>query len=310
MASIFKNPGQWLRDTGKAIERDWRNAGRGEIGRFVSGVGQSAYNVAVAVPNAVRTGDYDKHLFQKGIFSAANLASLGTLDYLGGSSGFQRGIGSDPIIGKNIAAFARVTRGGGRDATVKNEDRNLSVQGAVKIGAAAAAYYGGVAAYDYYSAPNAVVSGAGDYLAYSGGAPIPGVLTAPAYGSSGAGIGSSLVASSKAAAPIAFSETAGGFISSVWTGTKELGKTILTTGLTQKLLGGGGGGGSSGMMGPDIGFSPGGVNISLPGSPGYYDGPIDGYVGGNGEVSGNAGKILLVGALAVGALVIYKAVRK
>lgn len=312
MASIFENPGQWLRDTGKAIERDWRNAGRGEIGRYVGGVGQSAWNVVTAVPRSIQTGDWDKNFFQRGVFSAANLASFGSLDYLGNSSAFQRGIGSDPIIGKNIAAFARVTRTGGRDANVSNEDRNLSVQGAVKVAAAATAYYGGSALYSYLSTPSAAevgATGAGDIFAGGTG---PGLLTPPAYGSSGTTI--PLVASTKAALPSVYGGAAaaseGGFFSSLWAGTKEIGKTVLTAGLTQRLIGGSRGGGGT-TLGPEIGFAPGGVNIMLPGQEGYYGGPVDGYIGQDGQAQGGGmGTLLLVGAVVVGGLVIWKAVKK
>lgn len=314
MASLFTNPGQWFKDFGKSAERDWKNAGRGEIGRYVAGVGQSAYNLTLAVPRAVKTGQWSKE-FQRGVFSAANLYSYGALDYAGRSSGIKNAVGTDPVIGKNLFAFARLTSTGAREGKVSNSDRNLAIQGAVKVAAVGAAAYGASAAYSsWWAAPKAGVDGVSlaSVGAESARAGTVGVLQAPAWGSSGAAASTTAISSTNAA--LSSSAASSGFWSSgFWKGTKAFAGDLAKGFVTASLLPKGGGGGGGGMIGaePGGGFAP-SINIGgLPGEGGYSDygpGPYpDSFSEGD---SGTAGKVLLVGALAVGALVIYKAVRK
>ena len=137
-------------NTGRGIERTWKDAGRGEVGKWAGGLGQSAYNFTLAAPRAVFTGQYGRE-FQRAAGSAANIYSVGTLDYAGQSSGIQKLLRdkkvSDATLGlsKNIAGAARGTATAGRNAVLSNEDRNDIIQGGVKVGVALGAYYGGQA---------------------------------------------------------------------------------------------------------------------------------------------------------------------
>jgi hypothetical protein len=151
----FFDVGKNIQNAGTNLSNAWKDAGRGEVGKWAGGLGQSAYNIAVAPARAISTGQYGKQLAVV-TGSGANLVSGGTLDYAAHSSGLQRMLNSDEIIGKNLAAITRVASAGGRGDAVSNADRNLAWQGGVKLGATAAAAYGGYSLYSYLAAPSSV----------------------------------------------------------------------------------------------------------------------------------------------------------
>lgn len=299
MADFFKNPVQWARDTGSSASRDFQNAGRGEVGKFVSGAGQSAYNLAAAPVRAVSTGNYSKELQRAG-GSYLNLASYNRADYLGRSPTAQRVLNKDPIYGRNVGAYTHGVSTSARSGELSNRDRNYIVQGGIKTAAVVGA--GLVLA---PAAPSAAAGG-GDIFATAGPGSAPGVLSAPAYGSSGAAATSSIGASSLSASgagTAAAASSGSGVLSTIKTLAEQLG---ITTAVAK-------------IIGNKIAGSPQGTTsetVPLPffGGPGSDSGPIFNVPGTSGGGYGainpaDLNKVALFGALAVGTLLALKATK-
>jgi len=286
------DPAKDVRNLGKNIGREWKNAGRGEIGKWASGVGQSAYNLALSAPRAVVTGQYSKE-FQRAGGSYLNLATGGTASYVGQSSSLQKTLRSDPIFGENIGGFTSAVNTSSRDGRVSNSDRNLILQGAVKSAAVVGAVYGGSALYSAY--------GTGGSTTAATSVEGLGVLNAPAYGA----FGTQATLSSSAALTSTVS-AGGGW--GLWEGTKSLFQTLGITSLASNLIGQR----AQQLLQGDPGGGPGG------GDPGFIPAPFFGGYGDGGagasapevsefSISGRTQMFILAG---LGILIIAKVVRE
>lgn len=137
----------------------WQDAGKGEIGIWASGVGQSLYNISAAPINVVTGKSSFEKQSQKFLGGFQNMAGFGTEGYIGRKKeitsalrdkNFNKNTGN---FGKNWAGTSEGTVTLNRDGTLSNENRvdmqqMLAKAGAIVIailtgGAAASAYGGG-----------------------------------------------------------------------------------------------------------------------------------------------------------------------
>lgn len=215
-----------VKKTSSQANTDWKNAGKGDVGKVVSTTFQQKYNLLTAVPRTLKgaaTGTLDKEN-QKTLGSlVAGFFGVnqGVLNTLGTSSTFQREArresANDWTLGfsKN---FAGTSRGaiGLSNAQLKNEDRTDITQLGVKYAAIATVAYGGSTLFGGSAAPE------GGAVLVESGAPLAGgeVVTSSAI----APLGEGVVAGS-AAAPVA---AAGGSSVGGWVGNTALAYGLLT----------------------------------------------------------------------------------
>lgn len=134
---------------------------KSDPGKWVGGMATSTYNLALAVPRAVVTGDVKKES-QRFVGSAGNLVTMGSADMVGRSSSWQNLLRSDSFkkwtlgLSENYAGITRGLSTMSRSGKLDNDDRNNMVQGGVKVAAIAA----GVGAYGYLTAPAVAAPGA------------------------------------------------------------------------------------------------------------------------------------------------------
>lgn len=214
---------QATRSVANAAQVNWENAGRGEVGRLVSGAVQSAYNLTVAPARLVTARsdeDFRREVARVG-GSAYNIGTGGAADYFARTSGVQTVLNQDDIFGRNLAAQARVVSSAGRGNDVSNYDRNLAVQGLVKQGAAAAAVFGGVAAYSAYGA-SAATAGTGAAASGSGTAAASGGFFSTGLKYAGAASIAGKVLSGQSTPQQAFGEIAGPEYGDLFSGISNL----------------------------------------------------------------------------------------
>lgn len=166
ISDIGRSVNQVAIDIGKGATQTWKDAGKGEVGKLVSGSAQSVYNVALAAPRAVATGNYEKEI-QRATGSALNIVSGGTKDYFGGNKNVQKFLNSKTAntlslgLSGDYAGIAQGTRTLSRDGYVSNDNRDDFFRGAAKVGA-------GVAAYTYMTTPTPAANQGGAVEVASG----------------------------------------------------------------------------------------------------------------------------------------------
>lgn len=140
-----------LKNAGRQAEVDWKNAGRGEVGKFVSTAADGAYTMTMALPRAISTGDWE-HQAQK--FYGGSRAVLSPLEnMIGKNQGWQDKLRNEDAwynkwTGNTFENFAGQTRGHAQmesSGTLLNEDRVAWQQLSVKAAAVVAAIFGGAA---------------------------------------------------------------------------------------------------------------------------------------------------------------------
>lgn len=272
-----------IKNAGRQAGKDWKNAGRGEVGKFVSTGAQGVYTMTMALPRAIKTGDWEKESQR---FYGGSRAALSPLEnMIGKNQGWQDKLRNDKgwndwTLG-TAKNFAGQTRGHAQmesSGTLLNTDRVAWQQLSVKAGAVTLAILGGGAAAGAYSGSGSA-AGAGGAGAASGAAGAGSAgLTLPTLGSSAGygatasyGLGSTVAGSGATAAA-----AGGGF----WSTTG----TIAGTSLLSRLVGGGGGPGAPASV--DIGGIGGG-------SDGGFLDDISDFIGGmiGGGSSGGAAPI-------------------
>lgn len=175
-----------VKKIGQQAETDWRNAGKGEIGKWAAGYGQSVYNIAAAPVNWVSGKSSFERESQKTWGGFHNLAGFGTSAYFGQSSGVQEFLRDENLtkntfgLSKNYAGTSRGSFTMNTAGTISNEDRVQAQQLGVKVAAVLAAIFGGAAAFGGGAAP-AGGAGAGAGAAGTGSS---AALTMPTLGSS------------------------------------------------------------------------------------------------------------------------------
>lgn len=151
---IGKNINRAAINVGKQAEQTWKDAGRGEVGKWAGGIGQSAYNAALAAPRAVVTGQYGKEI-QRFAGSAANLYTYGALDYASKSNFIKKTLNDKSVdqwtlgLSGDLYSASRGASTMSRDGQISNYDRNRIFQGIVKGAAIGGAAY---AASTYFGA--------------------------------------------------------------------------------------------------------------------------------------------------------------
>ena len=148
ISQIGKNINRAAINVGKQSEQTFKDAGRGEIGKWAGGIGQSAYNAALAAPRAVISGNYSKEI-QRFAGSAANLYTYGGLDYASKSNFIKKTLNDKTVdsltlgLSGDLYSASRGTSTLSRDGSISNYDRNRIFQGVVKSVAIGGAVYAG-----------------------------------------------------------------------------------------------------------------------------------------------------------------------
>lgn len=310
-----------VKNAGRQASVDWKNAGRGEIGKFVSTGTQGVYTMTMALPRAISSGDWEKEAQR---FYGGSRAALSPLEnMIGKNQGWQDALRNQDAwynkwSGNTFKNFAGQTRGHAQmesSGTLSNADRNDWTQLSVKAGAVVAAIFGGAAAYGAYSGSGAAAGG-GAAASGAGGAGLTLPTLGSSYGGASAGYGlgvGSLTGATSAGTTAA--AAGGGF----WSTTG----TIAGTSLLSRLVGGGGGGvqisgigGASdgglydqigGLIG-DLFGGGGGGSGGVARGPAYVTDPQASYsmpeaIGENPVMS-----LALIAGLGVGAWYVYKKV--
>jgi hypothetical protein len=250
VGQTFGGAADAISDLGHGIAQTWEDAGRGEIGKYVSGFGQSIWNIPAGLHQAITTGRWDTGL-QKVGGSALNLASGGTFSYLGQSSGVQNVLRDENLnkwtggVFEDVAGITHGTYTASKEGVLSNSDRNLALQGLVKAGAA----YGAYAAYSAYTAPVAGNQATGAILiedASSSGAPwaAEGVVTS-------ADIGMPEVAGDFAGQAAGEAAGSTAWYDSILSGAGSILKTGAEIGIAKQILGPNGAGGIGDIYGSD-----------------------------------------------------------
>lgn len=156
-----------IKRIGQNIRAEAKRAGKGEVGKFVGGIGQSYYNVVTTVPRAIISKKPGEEIL-KGFSSGVNVAGFGIPGYLGQSKGAQNLLRSEGLskytlgLSENFAGFTRGVSEGSKTGVVRQDDWTNIFQGGLKVGAIAAT--AGAAA-TYFGAPAAPAAAVPESLA-------------------------------------------------------------------------------------------------------------------------------------------------
>lgn len=209
---------------GKSAEINWKNAGRGEVGKFLAQQGQAEYNKNLALPRAIQTGQWNKEgqRFVGGMMVNATPIE----SYVGNNKSLMRTMNDDNLNKNTLGItsnFANSWHGidtAATDGKISNADRNDMWQGLTKAAAAVAVYFGGSAAYGAFAGGGEAAAGVGA-VEVAGGTP----LVEGAVVSTSIGAGSTTAAGTTAAAA-----TGSGMSWSTWAATGGLGALSALTG--------------------------------------------------------------------------------
>jgi len=318
-----------VQNAGRQAGVDWKNASKGEVGKYIAKTGEGIYGVTMTIPRAIQSGNWEREL-QRG-YGNSRMALSPIENMIGENQGWQDKLRNDKgwnawTLG-TAKNFAGQTRGHAQmqsSGTLRNDDRVAWQQLSVKAGAVVAAIFGGAAVAGAYGGSGTAGAGAASGVgAGSAGAGTAG-LTLPTLGSSagygatasyglgsaavgtGAGAGASLTGGAAAAAggtswwATGLGSLATGIGTSVGSAYLNRGTAAVTDGATSYIddLLGIGNGGTENVTPYPSQFLP-GQNAS----PGSYGGDnVDGEIVGLSPIG--------IASLAVIGYLIYRQVSK